>query len=364
MSCQASRRDDFFRSVLLKRPAKTPFYFTLCDSLIEEFERRNGKQSYFDFFDMPFRAASLEPTRNPPDYSRYFEDLQPVDEINEWGVGYIRGSQYHFRRMVPPMKAFDDPGQVWSFPLPDILDDYRWEGFAERIAELKSRDYVTMNAPPFIDIFEPSWYLRGFEQLLMDLHLNPPMAEACLERMTEIKCRLARSYAEAGVDVLIFGDDIGEERNMILSPEIWRKWLKPRLGRTIEAAKQINPEVICYYHSDGNIEPVIPDLIEAGVEILNPIQPECMDPLTIKQRYGKALTLWGTIGTQRLMPFATPREVSNTVKTMIRELGYNGGLVIAPTHILEPEVPWENILALVEAVQTASQQRARRNHNG
>jgi uroporphyrinogen decarboxylase len=76
-----------------------------------------------------------------------------------------------------------------------------------------------------------------------------------------------------------------------------------------------------------------------------------MDPLTIKHRYGKALTLWGTIGTQRLMPFATPREVSNTVKTMIRELGYNGGLVIAPTHILEPEVPWENILALVEAVE-------------
>jgi uroporphyrinogen decarboxylase len=354
VSCQASRREDFFRSVRLERPAKTPFYFTLCDSLIAEFEKRTGKRDYFDYFDMPFRPVSLQPSRNIPDYSRYFENLQPVDETNEWGVGYIRGSQYHFRRMVSPMQAFEDPQQVWSFPLPDVLDDYRWQGFAERIGELKKRDYVTMNASPYVDIFEPAWYLRGFEQLLMDLHLDPPMAEACLERMTEIKCALARRYAEAQVDVLIFGDDIGEERNMILSPEIWRKWLRPRLQRAIQAAKEANPAVLCYYHSDGNIEPVIPDLIETGVDILNPIQPECMDPLAIKQRYGNELTLWGTIGTQRLMPFGAPREVKHTVEKMIREIGYNGGLVIAPTHILEPEVPWENILALVESMEAVA----------
>jgi len=122
----------------------------------------------------------------------------------------------------------------------------------------------------------------------------------------------------------------------------------------IRAAKEINPEVICYYHSDGNIHSVIPDLIETGVEILNPIQPECMDPIAIKEQYGEAVTLWGTIGTQRLMPFGTAREVADTVKSMIREVGYNGGLVIAPTHILEPEVPWENIVALVEAVREGS----------
>ena len=110
-------------------------------------------------------------------------------------------------------------------------------------------------------------------------------------------------------------------------------------------------------HSDGNIEPVIPDLIETGVEILNPIQPECMDPLAIKKRYGSELTLWGTIGTQRLMPFAQAGEVKHTVQIMIQELGTNGGLVIAPTHILEPEVPWENILALVEAIEEEALQR-------
>jgi uroporphyrinogen decarboxylase len=345
-----SRREDFFRTVRLEPPEKTPFYFTLCDTLIEEFRRRSGQTDYFAFFDMPFRALSPRPSQHPPEYRQYFADLGPVDEINEWGVGYLRGSEYHFRRMVPPMKQFEHPDQVWSFPLPDILEDYRWEHLPERIAELKSKDYVVMNGPPFIDMFEPAWYLRGFEQLLMDLYVDPPMAEACLERMTQIKCQLARRYTEAGVDVLIYGDDIGEERNTILSPESWRTWLKPRLRRAIEAAKEANPDVLCYYHSDGNIEALIPELIETGVQILNPVQPECMDPVAIKKRYGQTLTLWGTIGTQRLMPFASPEEVSSTVKAMIRQLGYNGGLVIAPTHILEPEVPWENIVALVEAV--------------
>jgi uroporphyrinogen decarboxylase len=100
---------------------------------------------------------------------------------------------------------------------------------------------------------------------------------------------------------------------------------------------------------------VIPELIETGVEILNPIQPECIDPLEVKQEYGAVLTLWGTIGTQRLMPFAAPQEVADTVRAMIREVGYNGGLVLAPTHVLEPEVPWENILALVETIEAEAQ---------
>ena len=176
------------------------------------------------------------------------------------------------------------------------------------------------------------------------------MAEDCLHRITEIKCKISGRFAEAGVDILIYGDDIGSERSTIMSPDIWRKWLRPRLRRVIEAAKVVNPRLICYYHSDGNIESVITDLIETGVEILNPIQPECMDPVDIKKRHGEALTLWGTIGTQHLMPFGRPEEVKSTVKAMIRDLGYNGGLVVAPTHILEPEVPWENIMAFVEAI--------------
>ena len=137
-----------------------------------------------------------------------------------------------------------------------------------------------------------------------------------------------------------------------MDKELWRKWLKPRLKRGIDSAKSINPDVLCYYHSDGDISDIIEDLIEIGVDILNPIQPECMDPVAVKERYGSRVNLWGTIGTQTTMPFGTPKEVRREVRRMIEDAGRDGGLVIAPTHVLEPEVPFENIEAYVEAVKS------------
>ena len=122
------------------------------------------------------------------------------------------------------------------------------------------------------------------------------------------------------------------------------------MAKVIRVAKKIKPEVLVYYHSDGFIEPVIPDLIEIGVDVLNPVQPECMNPVKLKKEYGNRLSFWGTIGTQTTMPFGTPDEVREVVKHMIETVGRGGGLLIAPTHVLEPDVPWENILAFVESV--------------
>lgn len=115
--------------------------------------------------------------------------------------------------------------------------------------------------------------------------------------------------------------------------------------------KKINPEVIVSYHSDGNIEKIIPKLIEIGIEVLNPVQPEAMDPVELKKKYGDRLAFWGTIDTQTIMPFGTPEEVKRVVKERIQTVGKGGGLLIVPTHMLEPEVPWENILAFFEAIE-------------
>ena len=136
----------------------------------------------------------------------------------------------------------------------------------------------------------------------------------------------------------------------MMSPATWREWLKPRWRKVIKAAKDVNPAVLAFYHSDGDVRPVIEDLIEIGFDILNPVQPECMDPAALKRAYGDRLAFWGTIGTQTTMPFGTPDEVRATVKERIETVGVGGGLLIAPTHVLEPEVPWENIVALFEAV--------------
>jgi len=159
---------------------------------------------------------------------------------------------------------------------------------------------------------------------------------------------------KSGIDILQLGDDIASQRGMILSAEMWRDWLKPRLAQVITAAKSVNPDVLICYHSDGNPTAVVPDLIEIGVDILNPIQPECMDPVHLKTEFGDRLSFWGCIGTQSVFPFGTATEVRETVRHLVDTVGKGGGLLLAPTHMVEPEVPWENILAFVDAAKEGS----------
>ena len=139
--------------------------------------------------------------------------------------------------------------------------------------------------------------------------------------------------------MVVFGDDVGTQKALMVGEDIWRQWIKPATAATIAAAKAVNPQVLAMYHSDGVIDPIIPELIEIGVEVLNPVQPECMDPVAVKQQYGHVLSFLGTIGTQSVMPFGTARQVRDTVARMIETVGAGGGLAIAPTHMVEPEVP-------------------------
>jgi uroporphyrinogen decarboxylase len=198
-------------------------------------------------------------------------------------------------------------------------------------------------------IFEIAWDLRGFDRLLLDFAENNPIAAALIEKITDIRVFQALKLIRSGVDILRLGDDVGMQTGMIISVEMWRKWLKPGLKKVIEKSKSINEDVLIFYHSDGSIEPIIPELIDIGIDILNPVQPECMDPVKLKKEYGSSLSFWGTIGTQRLMPFGSSENVKDEIKRMKETVGKGGGLLLAPTHILEPEVPWKNILAFFEA---------------
>jgi uroporphyrinogen decarboxylase len=139
------------------------------------------------------------------------------------------------------------------------------------------------------------------------------------------------------------------EDRLMMSPEIWRKFLKPRLAKVFQAAKQAKPDVLIFYHSDGYVEPILDDLIEIGLDVLNPVQPECMDVGALKRRYGSRLSFWGTIGLQRALPFGTPQQVEDEVRRRIEEAGAGGGLLLSPAHVLAPEVPLENIRAMFDA---------------
>ena len=139
------------------------------------------------------------------------------------------------------------------------------------------------------------------------------------------------------------------QHTIMMSEELYCKWLKPRIAKVIAAAKRINPDIVVFYHSCGFITPFIPHLIDVGVDVLNPIQPECMDFKEIHGAYGDKLSFDGTIGTQTTMPFGTPRDVRREVFKNLDITGEKGGLFVSPTHILEPEVPIENLIAYINA---------------
>ena len=147
------------------------------------------------------------------------------------------------------------------------------------------------------------------------------------------------------------------QTGMLLSVEMWRQHLKPRLAKVIDAIREASGDrkVWVHYHSDGNILPIVPELIELGVDILNPVQPECMDAAELTRRFGRKLGLSGMVGTQTTMPFGTPEDVRHRVREIAAlhlHRDHPARVMIAPTHVLEPDVPFANILALVEETKS------------
>ncbi len=339
------------------RPDRVPYVFGFTPPLQRTFERETGATDVADYFEFDIRSVGPSGTRLKRDYSAYFADVElpPGTEFDEWGVAETPPSgddeaTRHFRHRLSPLRNATTVEEIAAFPLPDLDAEYRYQGLDEQVAAIKSRGLAVQGGLGF-STFDYSWLLRGIDQLMMDMVAEPEMAAAVLDRVVDLLRGVIRRIVEAGVDVVTWGEDVGTERAMMMSPATWRRWIKPRFRSMIEVAKLTNPDVITWYHSCGNIEPIIPDLIEIGVEVLNPLQPEAMDPAKIKRQYGDRLAFWGGVSVQRTMPWGSPDDVRAEVRERIATVGAGGGFVLAPAHILEPEVPWANVLAFVDAAR-------------
>ena len=200
-------------------------------------------------------------------------------------------------------------------------------------------------------IFECAWALRGLENLLMDMVLDPTLAGTILDIPYHYHLTAAKKLVEIGVDMIWIGDDVGTQTGLMMSPDLWRQLLKPRLVAFIQELKAANPAVKVAYHSDGNIRTIIPELIEAGVDVLNPVQPACLDVVELKKTFGRELCFWGSIDVQHTLPFGTPGEVEAEVRMRIETLGQDGGLILSPTHHVQLDTPLENFWAMVNTVR-------------
>lgn len=310
-----------------------------------------------DFFGMDITRVTFNPTTLPR--SRFAEWLGAQAEaalssgdVDEWGVWRRKGDFHHYVSMEATLRGLEDFGRLQEYPWPDLDQPYRWQGVRERVAALHAQGLAVAGYAG--SVFERSWYLRGMEDLMMGMLAAPAVAHWFFERTSAFQRFAAEQFAQAGVDIVITGDDVAGQQGMLMKLETWREFLKPRLAATVRAVKQVRPETFVFYHSDGNVEAVIPELIEIGVDILNPVQPECMDPAAIKRKFGDRLSFWGTVSVQQTMPFGTPDQVRAEVGSRIRDVARGGGLILAPAHVLGPETPWENIVAFFDAADMIS----------
>lgn len=195
-------------------------------------------------------------------------------------------------------------------------------------------------------LFERAWTLRGMENFLADMLEEPDFADALLDAICDFNLQVMDIAFEFALDGFYFGDDWGQQKGLIMGPHLWRRFLKPRLARMYAHAKQKGLKV--FQHSCGDIHEVFPDLIDIGLDVYQTFQPEIYDIQAVKQAFGRDLTFFGGISTQRLLPFATPDEVRAKTREILSIMKPGGGYIVSPTHAVPGDVPPENILAMLE----------------
>lgn len=296
-----------------------------------------------------YEALLRDPPLDPSIPANYLQDVPRGADITCWGVATWRSSTQDTYAVGSPLRKMTTVAELEAFPFPDVGADQYASSLAKEVDQFH-KEGVAVQGAMSQTILELAVKMYGVENLLTAFYLNPDFVNALFDQITRRKRAMALQFVKAGVDILRLGDDVGTQRGMMISPAIWRAFLKPRLASIIAAARAERPGIPVFYHSDGDIREIIAELIEVGITILNPIQPECMDPLEIKRRYGKRLTLWGTISVQKILPFGTPEEIRSVVRNYMSVLGRGGGYIIGPTHNIGRDIPWENLAAFYDAV--------------
>lgn len=195
-------------------------------------------------------------------------------------------------------------------------------------------------------MFERAWSMRGMENLMIDMIDDPDFVDELLDTLTNYNIRIIDIALEYEIDGFKFGDDWGQQSGLILGPNYWRRFIKPRVAKMYARVKSKGKYVL--QHSCGDIHEIFPDLIEIGLDVYQTFQPEIYDLRKIKSEFGHQLTFWGGISTQRLLPFASPEEVKRVTKETIEIMSPGGGYIAAPTHCVPGDVPPENIMAMLE----------------
>ncbi|NPV07461.1 MAG: hypothetical protein HPY83_05775 [Anaerolineae bacterium] len=239
----------------------------------------------------------------------------------------------------PSLEGYHFPTMDQVFP-PGHLE-------ASRRAAESLRERYFVYAGIGFGLFERTWTLRGFNDALMDAAADPDFYDELVERVARHQLDLLDRVLELPIDGIRFSDDWGYQRGVLLGAERWRRFIKPRLARLYRRVHDAGKYALS--HCCGNVAEVLPDLIEIGLDCLESVQPEAMDPYELKRQYGDRIAFWGGLGSQSTIPFGTPASIRAEVNRLCHEMGRGGGYILGPAKALQPETPTANAAAVVES---------------
>lgn len=267
-----------------------------------------------------------------------------------WGVRHRVGEGGWYEEWIDgPLTRADSAADVEAASLPGASNIDEPPDYATRIESLKAEGQFVSGGIP--NPYKMAWMLRGMDNVLADYLINRPLLEALYDRLYDLYTDVAVRMTRAGVDMVTVTGDIAMQDRIIMGPDTWRAVDRPRMQALVDACRAVNPDVLCYIHSDGDVSDLLPDLVDIGFDVINPLQPECIDPTWVKRQFGDRIALHGGISLQKTLPFGTVADVRAEVEHLIATCGYDGGLVVFPSNVIQPDTPLDNIIACYHAAR-------------
>jgi len=260
---------------------------------------------------------------------------------DEYGVMWHSLPENRGYPVFHPLQKAD----LFSYQFPNPYAPGRFAGAAEKIQRYHDYFIVAWCG----DFFERAHFLRGLDNILIDLYEHPQFVHDLLDGILAFNLGNIEQLSRFPLDGIFLSDDYGHQQGLLMSPVQWRQFIKPRLLMLIQKIK--GKGLYAFLHSCGNVAEILPDLIEIGLDVLHPIQPEAMDIVWLKKQYGRQLTFYGGISTQRTLIHSSAEEIKREVRTIIQQMAKGGGYILGPGITLQHDIPLENILAFVEAAK-------------
>ena len=276
--------------------------------------------------------------------------------LDEWGCGFLKPESSLYYNLIDSPLRDANIDDLESYPWPDPRDPGYIEGVAEQARKLADAgQYAVVGDFAWETWFERSWKLRSMDKFYMAFMMDPDFIHALLDKVLSLHLEfLDHVLAVCGkyLDVVIQGGDLGSQQTTLMSPEHYRKFIKPRQVKAIEKIRSHTAAKI-FYHTCGAVSSLIPDFIEIGIDILNPVQVRAtgMDAGKLKNEFGKNIVFWGGVDSQQVLPSGSVEDVKTEVRHLIREMAPGGGLVACAVHNIQADVPPENVLALYDSVR-------------